>query len=391
MTTKNNLTGLYALCTAAFWMIFCISISFAAVFLQSRGYSNTELGVVLALGNILGALLGPAMSAQIDLHDRLDPHSFLPFVLIAQALTLLCLLLCPGKSTAVSVIYVLFISFSLSVNSLNLKLYADLGYNGAAVDYGLSRGIGSLAYVLISMGLGLLVRRCSFRVLPYVGLAVTALQALAAVLLRRSTLEYVSKEQTDEPVSRTLVSFLRENKRFSVLLFGTVLLFFSHNTIVNFFINLTVNAGGDTAAMGYLNAAMAFVEIPVILFYARIRGKHSHGSALRFAFVFFVLKALAFSFAGSIPLLFAAILLQAPSFALYTAAIVDYVDEEIPHADSAKAQSLAFSMTTAGSVLASILSGWNFDRLGVQKTLLIGTAAALFGALIAAAGIKRTN
>lgn len=388
MRKEINLTPLYALCTAAFWMCFCVTVSYAAVYLQSRGYSNTELGIVLAVGNILGALLGPAMSARIDRTDTLGPHSFLPFVLLAQAGLLALLSILRGKSTAVSVVYVLFMALALSVNSLNLKLYVDLSHGGARVDYGVSRGIGSLAYVGVSMCLGALIQRISVDILPWAGLLITALQALSARLLRRASPVIVRSGDPGENRSRSVVGFLLENRRFSVLLFGTVLIFFAHNTVVNFFINLTVHAGGDTRTMGLLNAAMAFVEIPVIMFYGRLRGKHSHASALRLAFPFFIAKAFAFAYAGTIPLLFAALLLQAPSFALYTAAIVYYVDEKLPQEDSAKAQSLAFSMTTAGSVLASVLSGWNYDRFGVPNTLLIAAVACAFGSLTAIAGLK---
>ena len=389
MRTSKNLTGLYAFCTAAFWMSYCVSVSFAAVFLQRRGYSNTSLGLILALGNVLAALLGPAMSEQIDRHAKLEPYHLLFFVLPAQAISLIFLTRFDEKCLALSIAYILLIAFTVSVNSLILKMYVDLSYRGASVDYGLSRGIGSLAYVALSSCIGLLIKRLSVAALPYVGLAVTAVQLFSALLLRRAAPdgERLAAEETGKSLS--MWKFLKKNPRYSVLLLGTVLIFFSHNTIANFLINLTVNAGGGEDTMGYLNAVMAFVEIPVIMFYARLRGRHSHSAALRTAFLFFIVKAVAFALVGSVPLLFAVMLLQAPSFALYTAAIVYYVNEELPHADSAKAQSLAFSMTMVGSVLASVISGRNYDLLGVRGTLLIAAAVSLFGSLTAIAGLKK--
>jgi PPP family 3-phenylpropionic acid transporter len=38
----------YALMQSAYWMAYCMVLSFAAVFLQARGYSGTEIGVILA-------------------------------------------------------------------------------------------------------------------------------------------------------------------------------------------------------------------------------------------------------------------------------------------------------------------------------------------------------
>ena len=65
--------------------------------------------------------------------------------------------------------------------------------------------------------------------------------------------------------------------------------------------------------------------------------------------------------------------------------IVGYADETVPQKDSAKAQSLAFSMTTIGSVLASLIGGSMFKTAGVRPTMLTATAFAAVGAAIALA------
>ena len=89
--------------------------------------------------------------------------------------------------------------------------------------------------------------------------------------------------------------------------------------------------------------------------------------------------------------LFAALLLQAPSFALYAAVIVDYTDEVVSFADAAKAQSLVYSTTTLGSVLASIVSGRLFDVMGVRKTMLIACAVCAVGTTVTWFGLERKN
>ena len=102
-----------------------------------------------------------------------------------------------------------------------------------------------------------------------------------------------------------------------------------------------------------------------------------------------MLKILAYALAPTIPLFFAARVLQAPSYALYTVLIVGYADRTVARKDSAKAQSLAFSMTTIGSVLASLIGGPMFDAVGVRPTMLTGAAIAAAGAVIALAGTMK--
>ena len=78
--------------------------------------------------------------------------------------------------------------------------------------------------------------------------------------------------------------------------------------------------------------------------------------------------------------------MQAPSYALYTVLIVGYADSRVARKDSAKAQSLAFSVTTVGSVLASLIGGRMFDTEGVGPTMLTAAAIAAVGTAVALAG-----
>ena len=185
----------------------------------------------------------------------------------------------------------------------------------------------------------------------------------------------------------SVFAFLRAHRRFVVLLAGTALVFFAHNTVSSFLINITRAVGGSTEDMGYINSFMAAVEIPVMLLFTSLFGRRRISSLLRAAFCFFVLKTAAVALAPSVPALYAAFLLQAPSFALYTAAIVPYTAQTIDYADAAKAQSLAFSMTTLGSVLASLISGWLLDRVSVAATLGIAVGVCILGAAIACLGV----
>ena len=154
----------------------------------------------------------------------------------------------------------------------------------------------------------------------------------------------------------------------------------------NFLINEVENLGGNTAIMGYIAAFTAITEVPVMMFASKLPKKWDTVQYIRLSFVFFVIKILAYALAPTIPLFFAARVLQAPSYALYTVLIVGYADRQVARKDSAKAQSLAFSMTTIGSVLASLIGGRMFDTVGVRPTMLTAAGFAAVGAVIALMG-----
>ena len=47
----------YAALQGVYWLTFCACVAFAAVYMQHRGYTNSVIGVTLALGNIIGVIL----------------------------------------------------------------------------------------------------------------------------------------------------------------------------------------------------------------------------------------------------------------------------------------------------------------------------------------------
>ena len=76
----KTLTIPYSCVQTPFWMSLCVFSSFCAVYLQSLGYSNAELGIVMACGTLAGSLLGPWLSSLIDQsnHDRITAVTTMP-------------------------------------------------------------------------------------------------------------------------------------------------------------------------------------------------------------------------------------------------------------------------------------------------------------------------
>ena len=381
MQDKKSLTGAYAFVQGSFWMSYCTAVSFASVYLLALGCSNFTLGMVMAVGNLLGAFLGTCLSARIDRSERISAARLIPPVLALQAAAALALLLHPVKDSLMICVYTLYITFTIAGNSLNLKLYADALHHGREIDY------GSAAYVLLSMLLGVVIERFSIRCVPLSALVMCLLQFLAFRLMTRDLPSGSASPGETAGRGVSLSQFVRENRAFSVMLIGIALLFFGHNMVVNFLINITRNVGGDTSTMGFINAFMAAVEIPVMMLYHRLFGKKKPASMLRIAFLFFAVKGFAIALSRSIFTLSAAFLLQAPSFALQAAAIVPYVDQAIRYEDSAKAQSLAFTMTTIGAVLASVIGGLLYDRAGVNATLWVSCAVCCAGTAVSLLGL----
>ena len=380
----------YMIITGGFWMAFCVVTAYAAVYLQGVGCSNAELGLILALGNVGGAVLSPVLGARIDRNRNLRHATVINVLLAVQVVLLAVLRLHPKHDLLTAVCYVLYMSAMMPVNAVNLDLCVRLERAKAPLNFGFARSMGSFSFVILSTLLGMITAWWGFLTLPFAGLAVIALQFFGNRIIDRDLREAESALPPDETAaaekSSSLPVFIRENRMFCLMLFGTIIIFIAHNMDGNFLINEIRALGGDTAVMGYVAAFTAIVEVPVMMFASKLPKKWSTVQYIRLSFVFFVLKILAYALAPTIPLFFAARVLQAPSYALYTVLIVGYADRQVARKDSAKAQSLAFSMTTVGSVLASLIGGAMFDAAGVKTTMLTAAAIAAAGAVIAFAG-----
>ena len=382
----------YMIITGGFWMAFCVVTAYAAVYLQGVGCSNGELGLILALGNVGGALRSPVLGARIDRNRNLRHASVINVLLAVQVVLLILLRLHPRHDLVTAVCYVLYMTAMMPVNAVNLDLCVRLERAKAPLDFGLARSMGSFSFVILSTLLGIVTAKWGYLTLPLAGLAVVLLQFVGNRIidrdLRRAEDAMPPAETAVREQSSSLPVFVRENRMFCLMLFGTIIIFIAHNMDGNFLINEIRALGGDTAIMGYVAAFTAITEVPVMMFSSRLPKRWSTVQYIRLALVLFVFKSLAYALAPTIPLFFAARVFQAPSYALYTVLIVGYADSQVARKDSAKAQSLAFSMTTIGSVLASLIGGRMFDTVGVKPTMLTAVAIAAVGAVIALAGTR---
>ena len=369
-----------------YWMSVCIANSYAAVFLQHRGYSNSALGMVLAIGNIAGFLLAPNLAALVDRSRRVTVYHCIWALLAAQTLILAGFALIPGKSLMLSLLYCLYMATVVAVNPLNTELCFELAQWSRPVSYSPARGIGSLCYALMSFAMGQLTLRLGADVYPYAGLFCLLCQVVSTGVITwarsRVRPENAIHGGGQKEEGLGLMLFIRANVRFCVMMFSLALLFFSYNVSDFFLINILRSVGGDAGDLGSISAFKAMLEIPVMLFYTRLTEHFRCSTVLRFAALAFVAKALAIAMAGSVALLYAANLLQALSFALVIPAMVQYVSLVITPKDSAKGQAIANGMITLGAIFASLFGGWLYDALSVHTTLLISVAIAAGGMLL---------
>ena len=384
-TERKDLTLTYSLIQMSYWMSFCICVCFAVIYLQGKGLSNTQLGIVTALGNLAGMLIGPYTAGKMD--TGMTPLKAAFVLLSLRLLSMIGLLLCKSGVLVIGILFVLYMAFCVSANTVVLKIYSDIVYEKYPVNYATARGLGSLAFVIVSSIAGTLIEKTSVEAVPWLGIVLLVLELLSFYRIGRYL--KMNHAETQEETSSSIAAFIKENGLLTLTLSGTALLFFSHNIVTNFLINIVRHVGGTTAMAGYLTSFMALMELPVMFLYTKLFGKKDQGKMLAISAIAFTIKELAFALANSQLTLSACFLLQAPSFAIYSSAIVPYVASKVEYKDAGKGQSLAYTMTDVGVILAGFFAGRMYDTIGVSLTLWVGFAVSLLGTLICLFGLRK--
>lgn len=394
--SEKKLNIYYSFLQIAYWVTSAVVFCFTTVFLQFRGYSNYEIGIVFAVGNIIGFVSQPLIAGYVDRSDRRTLLRCIRITAVGAVLLMLTVYLLPSGSVSLIVAYALLVAGNTLLNPLCISLSFYIESWGCGINFSRARALGSLSFAVCNVILGMLVQRVSENAVPTAFILFSSLLGLATLLFvpgdrahRAAFPERRAQAAVERPSG--LLEFARENKRFMLFLLGTATLYFTHGMIGNFMIEFIRSIGGGSEDMGNVLAFMTVVEVPVMLLFGRLTQRFRCSSLLRFAVIMFTVKELMIYLASSLPALYAAEALQAFSFALFVPASVRYVDEVIAKHNAVKGQAFVTSMMTLGSIFASYIGGLLLDTSTPGFTLLVGVIVSAVGTLIMLTAIQTTE
>ncbi len=394
--SEKKLNIYYSFLQIAYWVTSAVVFCFTTVFLQFRGYSNYEIGIVFAVGNIIGFVSQPLIAGYIDRSDRRTLLRCIRITAVLAVLLMLAVYFLPSGSVSLIVAYALLVAGNTLLNPLCISLSFYIESWGCGINFSRARALGSLSFAVCNVILGMLVQRVSENAVPTAFILFSSLLGLATLLFvpvdrahRIAAPERRMQSASEKPSG--LLEFARENKRFMLFLLGTATLYFTHGMIGNFMIEFIRSIGGGSEDMGNVLAFMTVVEVPVMLLFGRLTQRFRCSSLLRFAVIMFTVKELMIYLASSLPALYAAEALQAFSFALFVPASVRYVDEVIAKHNAVKGQAFVTSMMTLGSIFASYIGGLLLDTSTPGFTLLVGVIVSAVGTLIMLGAIQTTE
>lgn len=396
----------YGALQAGYWMAYCTIYTFAAVYLLEKGFENSQVGIVIALGNILGVIAQPLFASIADASGRLSLHK-LTLLLAAAALMLrIAALVIPDLILPVAVLFIVTDALIQVLQPLVNSVSVYYVNRGVELNFGLARGLGSVSYAVVSSTLGRLVERYHSMAVLVLGIVIMgmivavmwslpefpdedAVSGDAETGLRDKAAAVGENGAVSADAGKVLAAgesargnFFLRYPRFFVAMVGFICLFTAHFMVNNFMIRIVEPLGGTAAQMGTAMAISAVAEIPTMFLFARIVKRIPSGSLLKISALFFTLKAAAYAVAVNMPMFYIAQTLQIGGFALCVPASVYYVNEVMEEHDKFKGQAIMAAANTLGGVMGSLLGGVFLDAVGIAWALRAGVMISALGAVI---------
>ncbi len=382
----------YTILNVMYFAAFCTVHAYAAVFLLSRGFSNTQIGVLLATANITSALFQPYIASIIDKGGWLTNRRF---ILIS------CLIILAGSgllrfATGMPVVFIVFAliyMIQFAYQPVMTALCFEYQKKGCDIYYGLARGLGSAGFAVTSAFIGKAVEENGASLLMSVTVVIMAISAVAVFFFRPSETgdsagsEEKEKSADTEPAGKE--GFFKSYPAYMFFIIATICFFFSHNMINDFMIQIIRSLGGGETELGYANFLQAILELPVMALIGLVLKKVSPARLLVFSGIAFLIKILILVFANNLAFLFISQCFQMLAYAVFIPASAYYVSMNMAEGDQVKGQAYITSAITIGGVFSNLISGVILDYLGMEPMLFTGSVVCLAGVLAAFVALNK--
>ena len=396
----------YTLINITYFMAFCTVHAYAAVYLLDRGFTNTQIGVLLAVANITSALAQPMVASLIDRQGNFTNRNVMIICAGIIAAGSALLLVADTSKILVFIVFALIYMIQFTYMPVMTALNFEYQNHGINIIYGLARGLGSAGFAITSALVGRIVEREGVRILLYLNIVIMAVQMVIVYFFKlpKDAKTDDSKSASGESIKEgetgnlakgseasSLTAFFGKYPAFVLMLAGTVLIFFTHNMLNDYLIQIVRPLGGSEKHLGYATFIAAFLELPTMAAMTLFSKKLSMRVMLVISGIAFTLKAIVMTLATNIPMVYISQSMQLLAYAVFIPASAYYVSQNISETDQVKGQAFVTSCFTLSGVFSSLLCGVILDHMGVKAMLVIGSIVSVAGAALLTRAMMSTR
>ena len=334
----------YALIQIMIWGGYGVIICYCSNFLKSMNFQDSHVSIVM------GTASGLAILVQLFLAELIQRINFLEtaWVIAVQGAVILAAGLLMFQNTGMTAIAVAGIAIGCvalqTLPSLSNSLATESEQAGKPVNFPVARGMGSLAYSVLSFTAGRLIGSTGIRAVVYLTIATGLILCLSAILFQKTaklhTVQIVDEKDQGkiEKTNKNNISVKTFFKKYPFLvlfLIGSILLYINHNLVSTFMQQITEAKGAGASEQGTAIAIAGILELPAMFGFSYLLKKASCAKWVRLSGLCFLMKAVIILLAPNYIWLYVAQIFQMGGFAIYTVGSVEYAGVNVMVATAA--------------------------------------------------------
>ena len=381
MEEKRNLTLNYVAIQIGMWAMYAPLMGYTSVFLLTKGFSNTEVGVISGLGCIISTVLQAMVSSYAD-REKSKSVKVLLMMFAALQIVLAGILLALGSNfiLAIGIIFGSLISLMQLMVPLTNSIAMEMMNQGKEINYGAARGTASMMYALLVNAMGIFAKGDNLSIVPIATMLSASVLLIGTVLF---PFKKAPRSVDTETKSKSDVKpFLIKYPKIALFVLGAICAYVGHNLINVFLFQIVTLKGGNHVNMGVCLSVAAVCEIPVMFGFAYLVARRDSSVWVRVGSVGIMLKIIFTLLAPDMISLYIVQICQLFGFATFVVATVYYANHAVKECDRVKGQAYMTMANTLGIVFASMLGGVLIDWYGTNGMMIVGSVITVVGTVL---------
>ena len=377
---------------------------------------NKKILAILALANIVSVLLQPIMAGFIDKYTNITNRKVSMFCSAACLGCCGLLYFAEGK-VLIFAIYMLLYMLQMLYQPILQAMCFEYNGNGDRINFGLARGLGSCGFAVTSPIIGRLLISNDVSVIQIVNViaflicilmlvvfvspkqadtgGADEMDSAEEILITKGAKGEPAKEEikaaSDDEIHNSFLGFTRFYPMFMLFVFGATFLFFEHNALNDYLIQIITPIGGDEATMGKMVMIAAFLELPAMAGFAALERKLGIKKIIIFSTVMFTVKTIIMLFANNIYMAYLSQVCQIFAYALFIPSGAYLAEKVMNSLDKTKGQAYINCCITLGGVFSALVCGRLLDVFGVHVMLIVASIVGIIGTIISICAICRVK
>lgn len=368
--TLRRLDWHYIAMQMGFWAMFAAIVAYQTALLLDRGFTNGEAGLMTSVRCLAGIVFQPLLGGFADRHPRVPLKGIVGVSLALSLAAGVWYWAEPAMGLAqTALVWVVIGGLGVSSYPLMDAMAVQFINDGMPIRYSLGRGLGSLAYAVVCVLLGLQVGQWGVETTLVTFLLLTAAE-IALVFTYPTWHPHAPAAQAEQARPQSALSLLRSNPRFTLMLAGVLFGLTAVLPLSNFLVNVILSRGGQAADLGLAMFLMGGFELPAAFLFPRLLRRLGSGRILVLSVFFGTLKGVALLLTWNLAGVLLCQPLQMLGYGLFTPASVYFVNESVPPADRVRGQTIMMVASNGlGGMLGGLLAGWTLDAGGANWML----------------------